>query len=215
MVQPCSIATAACWASATSFPVAPDPRHSLSSMSRWSGPGPTTRAVGRSTSEDTNANDWSSVDGGVEYPGIGHDSYETGQDQDGKSEWFSPRRQFGDPGRVLGVIRGRVFDVRIHQDIYIRKQHLESQTPGPETGLVFQCIERPGLVKVDSWAGMHTTYGHQHEGGLFRRLATLQSIMQRSRDEGAHADAAGFSGPTHLLGKLVIKGDCRSHDAIA
>ena len=70
MVQPCSNAIAACWASATSFPVAPASRHSLSKMSRWSGPGPTMRAVGRSTSEDTNANDWSRVDGGSKILGL-------------------------------------------------------------------------------------------------------------------------------------------------
>ena len=70
IVQPCSNAIAACWASATSFPVAPASRHSLSKMSRWSGPGPTTRAVGRSTSEDTNANDWSRVDGGSKILGL-------------------------------------------------------------------------------------------------------------------------------------------------
>ena len=64
MVQPCSTATAACCASATSFPVAPDSRQRLSNMSKWSGPGPTMRAVGRSRSEDTNAKDWSRVDGG-------------------------------------------------------------------------------------------------------------------------------------------------------
>ena len=70
IVHPCSIAIAACWASATSLPVAPDSRHSRSNMSRWSGPGPTMRAVGRSTSADTNAKDWLSVDGGSKTRGL-------------------------------------------------------------------------------------------------------------------------------------------------
>ncbi len=70
MVQPCSTAIAACWASATNLPLAPDWRHSASNISRCSGPGPTIRAVGRSAREDTNANDRSSVDGGSKTRGL-------------------------------------------------------------------------------------------------------------------------------------------------
>ena len=101
------------------------------------------------------------------------------------------------------------------QDIYIRKQHLELPMPAPELGFVIQCIERPGPVEVDSGVGMHTTHGHQFEGRLLRWLATLQRIVQRTGNEGAHTDAAGCSCLTHLLCKLVIKRDCRSHDALS
>ena len=64
IVHPCSTATAACWASAISFPVAPDSLHSRSKIAMWSGSGPTMRAVGRSTSEDTRAKAPSRVEGG-------------------------------------------------------------------------------------------------------------------------------------------------------
>ena len=117
MVQPCSIATAACWASATSFPVAPDSRHP------------------------------------------------------------------------------------------------ESVTPPLEPGLVVFCVERPWPVEIDSGAGVNTAYGHQTEWRRLRWLTTLQRVVQRSGDKGAHANAAGGRFPTHLLRELIIKRDCRSHDA--
>jgi hypothetical protein len=43
MVQPCSTATAACWAAAASFAVAFERRQRSSKISRWCGPGWTTR----------------------------------------------------------------------------------------------------------------------------------------------------------------------------
>ena len=69
-MQPCSMATAACWASATSLPVAAESRHRRSRILRWSGPGPTMRAVGRSNSDDTKANAVSTVDGGLNIRGL-------------------------------------------------------------------------------------------------------------------------------------------------
>ena len=199
MVQPCSNAIAACWASATSFPVAPASRHSLSKMSRWSGPGPTMRAVGRSMSEDTNANDWSRVDGGSKILGLVTTRTKPDRTRTERGERFRPRRQTGDPGRILGVFGDGVLDMRIYKDVHIGKQHLESATPMPEAGLVILCIERPRPVQVYSGAGMHTPDGHQLEGRRLRRLATLQSVIQRSGNKGADADASGFGCPTHLL----------------
>ena len=117
MVQPCSIATAACWASATSFPVAPASRHH------------------------------------------------------------------------------------------------ESVTALVEPGLVVFCVERPRLVEIDSGAGANTAYGHQTEWQWLRWLTPVQRVAQRSRDKGTHANSAGGRFPTHLLPKLIIKRDCRSHDA--
>ena len=38
--------------------------------------------------------------------GIGHDSYETGQNQDGKSKRLGPGRQFCDPGSRTRRDRG-------------------------------------------------------------------------------------------------------------
>lgn len=61
---------------------------------------------------------------GAKDSGIGHDTNESGQDQEGKGEWFGPRRQAGDPARVLGVVGRRVLDVRIYQDIDVGKQQL-------------------------------------------------------------------------------------------
>ena len=55
----------------------------------------------------------------VEDPGVGHDSDETGQNENGEGERFRPRRQTGNPSRILCVIGDRVLDVRLYQDIYI------------------------------------------------------------------------------------------------
>lgn len=151
----------------------------------------------------------------VEDPEVGHDADETGHDEDGEGERFRPSRQAVDPTRQFGVFGDGVLDMCIYQDIYIGKQHLESGTPTCESGLVILCIECPGPVEVDFRTGMNPTHGHQLEWRLLRRLATLQSIVQRSGNKGAHADATGFGCPTHLLGKLVIKRDRDSHDAVA
>ena len=155
----------------------------------------------------------------VEDPGVGHDADEVGRTERGRrgrkvQAPFRPRRQTGDPTRILGVIGDGVLDMRIYQDIYIWKQHLESPTPTLEQSLVILWIERPGPVEVDSGAGTNATHGHQLERRRLRWLATLQSIVQRSGNKGAHADAVGCGCPTHLLCKLVIKRDRRSHDAL-
>ncbi len=149
----------------------------------------------------------------VEDSGVGHDSDEAGQNEDGESERFRPCRQTGDPTRILGMIGGRVLDVRVYQDIYVRKQHIESSTSTLEQGLVILCVERPRLVEIDSGAEVNTAHGYQPEWRRLRHLATLQSVVQRPGNEGTYADAAGFGCATHLLRKLVVKRDRSSHDA--
>ena len=149
----------------------------------------------------------------VEDPGVGYDTDETGQNEDGESEWFRSRRQTSYPISIFGVIRDGVLDVRIYQDIHIGKQHLESPEPAPEPGLVILGIEHPRPVEVDSRAGVNTTHGDEPERRRLRCLATLQSVVQRPGYEGANADAAGFGCTAHLLRKLVVKGDRGPHDA--
>ena len=151
----------------------------------------------------------------VEDSGVGYHTNEAGQNEDGEGERFRSCRQASDPGRIFGVVGDGALDVRIYQDIDVGKQHLESPTPMPEPGLVILCIESPRPVEIDSRAGMDATHGHQPEWRRLRRLATLQSIIQRLGDKGADADAAGFGCATHLLCKLVLKRDCSSHDASA
>ena len=53
--------------------------------------------------------------GRVEDPGVGYHANEAGQNEDGEGERFRPRRQTGDPGRILGVFGDGVLDVRIYQ----------------------------------------------------------------------------------------------------
>ncbi len=103
--------------------------------------------------------------------------------------------------------------MRIYQDVYIGKQHLESMSPKPEPCLVILRGERPRTVEIYSGAGMDSAHGNQPEWRRLRRLATLQSIVQCSGDKGADADAPGLGRPPHLLSKLVVKGYCGSHDA--
>ena len=136
--------------------------------------------------------------------GVGYDADETGQNEDGESERFRSCRQTSDPSRILVVIRGGVLDVRVYQDIYIGKQHLESPAPVPEPGFVILCIQCPRPVEIDSRAGVNATHGDQPKRRRLRSLATLQSIVQRLGNKGAYADSAGFGCAAHLLRKLVV-----------
>ena len=97
---------------------------------------------------------------GVEDSGVCHDADKARQGKHGEGERFRPRRQPGDPIRILGVIWGRVLDVGVNQDIDIRDQHVESSTPAVEPGRVVLCVERPRPVKIDPGAGMDTAHGH-------------------------------------------------------
>ncbi len=151
----------------------------------------------------------------IEDPVVGHDANKTGQNEDGEGEWFRACRQTSDPGRIFVVIRVGVLNVCVYQDVYVGKQHVESPTPTLETDLVVLRVECPGLIEVNSGTDMNPTNGNQLEGRLFRWLATLQSIVQRSGNEGAHADAAGFGCLAYLLRKPVVKGNRGSHDAFA
>ena len=93
--------------------------------------------------------------------------------------------------------------------------HQGLPTAVAEPGFVILCVECSRSVEIDAWAGVNAAYGHQPEGRRLGRFATLQSVVQRFGDEGADADAAGFGCATHLLCKLVVKGDSGSHDALA
>ena len=103
----------------------------------------------------------------------------------------------------------------IYQNIYVGKQRPESPTAVPELGFVILCVERPRSVEIDSRAGVRAPHGHQPEGRRLRRFATLKSVIQRFGDKGTDANATGCGCATHLLGKLVVKGDSGSHDALA
>ena len=146
---------------------------------------------------------------------IGHDTNESGQDQDGKGEWFGPRRQAGDPARVLGVVGRRVLDVRIYQDIDVGQQQLKSPRLSRESGLVFPGIQRPRPVQINSGTGTNATHGYQVEWRRLRRVVALQRVVQRLGNKSAHAHVAGCRRTTHLPSQLIIERDCRSHDALA
>ena len=100
----------------------------------------------------------------------------------------------------------------VYQDIHVGKQHLESTTPAPVPGFVVLGIERPRPVEIDPRTGVNATHGDQTEGRRLRRFAALQSIVQRLGNESTYAEAAGFSGATDLLRKLVAERDSSSHD---
>ena len=144
--------------------------------------------------------------------GIGYDADETGQNEDGERERFRSRRQAGYPGCIGGVVRGKVLDVRVYQDIHVGKQYLESTAPAPVPGFVVLGIERPRPVEIHSRTGVNATHSDQTEGRRLRRFMPLQSIVQRLGNEGAYADAAGFGSAAHLLRKLVIERNSGSHD---
>ena len=151
----------------------------------------------------------------VEDAVVGHNTNKARQYEDGEGEWFRSCRQTSDPGRVFVVIGSGFLNVCVDQDVYVGKQHLESPAPTLETDLVVLRVKCPGPVEVDSGTGMNPTNGNQLEGRLLRWLATLQSIVQRSGNEGTHADAAGFGGPAYLPCKPLVKGNRGSHDAFA
>jgi len=143
------------------------------------------------------------------------DADKAGQNEDGEGKRFRSCRQTSDPRGILRVFGNGVLDVGVNQNVYVGKQHLESPTTVPEPGFVILCVERSRSVEVDTRAGVNAGHGHQPEGRRLRRFATFQSVVQRFGDEGADADATGFGCATHLLCKLVVKGDCGSHDASA
>ena len=72
---------------------------------------------------------------GVEDSRISYDADEAGQNEDGEGEGFRSCRQTSDPRCILGVFGNGVLDVGIYQNIHVGKQHPESPTPLPETGL--------------------------------------------------------------------------------
>lgn len=85
----------------------------------------------------------------------------------------------------------------------------------PKPGLVIFCVERPRPVEIDPGAGVDATHRHQLERGRLSRLAPFEGVVQCPGYEGADAYAVGFGSATHLFGKLVVKVNRSSHDAIA
>ena len=87
----------------------------------------------------------------------------------------------------------------VDQHVDVGKQHLESVLPKFEPGFVVYRVQSSGAVKIDAGAWMDTTRGNQAKGRRFRRLSTLECIVQRSGNERTHADALGRCLTTHLL----------------
>ena len=176
---------------------------------------PRLRAVGRSTSEETNANDRSRVDGGSKILGLVTTRTKPDRTRTERANGSGPVAR-----RVIQVAYSACSGMESSTCAYIRtftsgSSISNQRLPCPKTGLVILCVERPRPVQVYSGTGMHTPDGHQLEGRRLRWLATLQSVIQRLGNEGADADAAGFGCPTHLFRKLVVKGDCGSHGALS
>ena len=101
------------------------------------------------------------------------------------------------------------------QSTWCKGVHYSLPTAVPESGFVILCVVCSRLVEIDSRAGVNAAHGHQPEGGRLGRFAAFQSVVQRFGDEGADADSTGFGCATHLLCKLVVKGDSGPHDALA
>lgn len=64
------------------------------------------------------------------------------------------------------MIRHRVLDVDIHEDVYIGKQHFELRSPQPVLGLVVLRVNRAGSVKVDFGSWANPSHGDQLEWRL-------------------------------------------------
>ena len=173
------------------------------------------RAVGRSTSEETNAKDWSRVEGGsktLRLVTIRTKPDSTRTERANGSEPVASRVIQSAYSEWSG---GGILDMRVYQDVDIGKQHLESLSPMPEPCLVILRVERPRTIEIYSGACMDATHGNQPEWRRLQCFATLQSVVQCYGDKGADADASGLGRTSHLLGQLVVKGYCCSHDALA
>ncbi len=96
----------------------------------------------------------------VEDSAVGHDPNEARQDESGEGEGFWSGGQTGEPIGVVGMIRARILDVGIYEDIHVREKHIESVMPIPEPRLVVLCFESPRPIEVDPVAGVHAADGH-------------------------------------------------------
>ena len=84
---------------------------------------------------------------------------ESGQNEEREGKGFRSRGQTSDPVRIPIVIVGRVLDVGIYEDVYVREQHTESLIPR-ETGLVVLCVKSSWAVEVDSRTRTDAAYSH-------------------------------------------------------
>ena len=76
------------------------------------------------------------------------------------------------------MIEGRVLDMRIDQDIDIRKQHGESTLAIP--GFVVLRIKRPRSVEINARARTNAAHRHQPERRRLGALSLLERIVQGS-----------------------------------
>lgn len=90
-------------------------------------------------------------DGRIERPCVGHDTNETGKDENGERERLRPRGHASDPPSICGVFRGRTVDVCVDQYVDIGKKHGESDAP--EAGGILIDFQRPGTVEIDAGTG--------------------------------------------------------------
>ena len=180
------MATAACWASATSGPVAAESRQSCWKMVRWSGPGPTILAVGRSKSDDVKEKADSVVDGGSKIRRLVATRTNPAST---RTERAKGSGQAGQPSGIFRVIGCGSLNMSIDQDIDIGEQHPPSGIPGPELQLVVIGLKRARSVKVHTVTGTTPAYRDKPKGRWVRRIPTFHSIVQRPGDKGAHAQA--------------------------
>lgn len=112
----------------------------------------------------------------MEHSWIGYDADETRQNEHREGERLRPCRQADNPLGVLGMIRRRVLDVGIHEDVYIGKQHFGLRSPLPVPYLVLLRVNRAGRVKIEFGSWANPAHGDQPEWRLLQRLTTLQGI---------------------------------------
>ncbi len=147
----------------------------------------------------------------IEHAGIGRNPNEAGKDQDGKGERLRAGCQTDEPIRILGMIRSRVLDMGVDQDVDIGKQHWESTVAALEFRFVLLRVERPRPVEIDAAPEADAAHGEQLEGRRFRTVTPLEGIVQGYGNEGAHTDAPSGCFAAHLPGESVIEGDGRPH----
>lgn len=141
--------------------------------------------------------------GWVERAGVGHDAKKPGKDEDRQCERFRSGRHADEPIRIPVMIGYRVLDVRIDEDIDIRKQHGASTPAVP--GFIVLGVKRARSVKIDAGARPDTAHRHQLERRRLGATSPFERIVQDPGNERAHADAPGGRFPAHLSGEPIFE----------